>query len=91
MAKKQKVRKPSEVESLWKHRYERLVALMQDMEIESRNSILENEHARAFEVSPKIYMSFCLDVVFSEEKAISLWGDGNYDVYAIEREATVNN
>lgn len=70
---------------LWKRKFECLVARLDDIKIEVDRATFENAHCRVWEVMETIYVSFELDICDSEERAIEFFGEGNYDVYKLER------
>lgn len=73
-------------EMIWKQKYERLVSRLQDIEIEVRNEAYEVAPSRAFVQANRMYVSFHLDAVDSKEKADELWGEGNYDVFDLNKD-----
>lgn len=79
-------RQPLEIaEPIWKQKYERLVARITDIELEVREEPYEHTK-RAFIQANRMYVSFNLDCVDSKEKADELWGEGNYDVFDLNKE-----
>lgn len=76
---------PSKDEAMWKQRFERLAQAMDDLKYTIANEGFERCESRAWEPMDQVFVSFGLDVCDSEDKAIELYGEGNYDVYRLER------
>ena len=77
----------NEENMIWKNRYEILKARISDIEIETRQERLPKETERAWKIADRIFVSFLHDVCDSEESAIKIFGEGNYDVYRLEKAA----
>src|SRR5574343_874635 len=71
--------------ALWKRRYEDLKQFMADAEHEISKMQFEKTEERAWDPPDTIYVSFAFDVCDSEEHAIENFGEGNYDVYRLEK------
>lgn len=71
--------------ALWKQRYERLKQFIEDAHIEIENSDLEVSTTRAWDPPQILYVSFSYEVCDNEEHARETFGEGNYDVYRLER------
>lgn len=72
-----------EKEIIWKQRYEKLKADICDLVESVDGSQLEKMDHRVHCCMEYIYVSYDLDVVHFEKKAIELWGPGKYDIYRL--------
>lgn len=78
----------TENEILWKRKFEKLKFKIIDLaeRVECRDNDFCPPTERAFVQANRVYVSFDFEVTSNKKFADDNWGEGNYDVYDLNRE-----